>query len=86
MDKIAELLAEAKPLYKRRKQEKFVFVTTCFSLILALGVWLYQPVKVSFDEDGFDTYFTALYLSDVPADEIIDDGIIPLDCFGLVKV
>jgi len=86
MDKISELLAEAKPLYVRRQREKKAVITMFFSLFLALGIWAYQPTKVNFDEDGFDTYFTALYMNDFLSDDFADDGIVPVDDFGLIEV
>lgn len=86
MDKISELLAEAKPLYIRRQREKKAVTAVLFSLCLVLGSWLYQPTGAHFDEDGFDTYFTALYVNDVTADDFVDDGIVPVDDFGLVEV
>jgi len=87
MDKISALLAEAKPLYRRKQNEKRAIIGSLFSLCLFLGIWFYQPQTIHFDEDGFDSYFTALYMSD---DTTIDDfgqnEVIPLDAYGLFEV
>lgn len=87
MDKVSELLAEAKPLYYKRQNEKRIVLGGIMSFCLALGVWLCQPQSAHFDEEGFDTYFTALYMSDVvAADEDSGDDVIPVDAYGLYEV
>ena len=87
MDKISELLQEAKPLYLKKQREKRILWQTSATLCLLFAVWFVQPQKTSFDDDGFDNYFTALYLNDIPAvDEQYSDGNIPLDRFGLYEV
>lgn len=87
MDKVSKLLLEAKPLYIRRQNEKRTIISAVCSLCLVLGIWCLQPKNVSFDDERFDTYFTALYQTDIPeADDFIDDGVVPLDYYGLYEV
>jgi len=88
MDKVSMLLAEAKPLYQRKQREKKALLGGLVSLCLALGIFFAQPRAAHFDDENFDSYFTALYLSDINPDEdfIDDDGVIPLDSYGLYEV
>lgn len=89
MDKVSMLLAEAKPLYQRRQTEKKAIFGGLVSACLAIGIFWAQPAAVSFDEENFDSYFTALYLSDTTTDDLSfdeDDGVIPIDSYGLYEV
>ena len=87
MDKISQLLQEAKPLYLKKQKEKRILWRTAATFCLLLAVWCMQPQKLSFDEDGFDSYFTALYLQDTPIDdEPVLEGSVPLNRFGLYEV
>ena len=88
MDKISELLAEAKPLYKRRQREKRAIGTGMLSLCLALGIWVAVPEqRINFSDESFDTYFTALYLNeDSTVEYFSEENIIPTDSYGLYEV
>lgn len=87
MDKIAKLLEEAKPLYLKRQREKRFLGSVALACCLCVAVFLGQPQNVAFDEDGLDSYFTALYLNDSSAAEDMSfDESIPLDRFGLYEV
>lgn len=87
MDKISQLLQEAKPLYLKKQREKRIFWRTAATFCLLLGIWVMQPQKNPFDEEGFDNYFTALYLQDLSVGEDMTfDSAIPFDCYGLYEV
>lgn len=87
MDKISELLQEAKPLYLKKQKEKRILWRSVCTFCLCCAVWLMQPQKVSFDEERFDSYFTALYLEDISiTDEPYFEGAVPLNRFGLYEV
>ncbi len=86
MDKVSQLLKEARPLYIKQQREKKAFLGLMCSLCLIFGVWLAQPKTIAFDEDGFDSYFTALYMNDGGYDDFVDDGVVPLDQYGLIEV
>jgi len=87
MDKISELLAEAKPLYQRRQREKQALGAGLLSMCLALGIWVAVPENSNFSDESFDTYFTALYLNeDSAAEYLSEDSVIPLDSYGLYEV
>ncbi len=86
MDKVSQLLQEAKPLYIKRQRDKNAFLGLICSLCLVLGVFFVKPQTIAFDEDGFDSYFTALYTNDGNCDDFVDEGIIPLDQYGLFEV
>ena len=96
MDKISELLAEAGPLYrKRRKARQFAAGTLCS---LLCGVWFGAAVLLperaavllperAADETQLEAYYAALYESDgyftygVAADDVL-----PLDGYGFYEV
>ena len=85
MDKISELLAEAGPLYrKRRKARQFAAGTLCSLLWFGAAVLL--PERAA-DETQLEAYYAALYESDgyftygVAADDIL-----PLDGYGFYEV
>lgn len=86
MDKISKLLAEARPMYQRKKRERRAMAGVFFSFLLFVGIWTTVPTAVPFDDNGFDTYFTALYLSDdLLTDEGIYDGVLSFDIYGLYE-
>ena len=87
MDKVSMLLAEAKPLYQRREKEKKALGTGVLSLCLALGIWAAIPQTPNFSDENFDSYFTALYLSeDSVAEYLSEDSVVPLNSYGLYEV
>lgn len=87
MDKVSQLLQEAKPLYIRRRNEKRTVISALCSLCLVFFMWSLQPRDVSFDDARFDAYFTALYQNDfLEADDFIEDSVVPLDDYGLYEV
>jgi hypothetical protein len=88
MDKVSKLLAEARPLYQRKQKEKKALFGGLISVCLALGIFWAEPQTTHFDDENFDSYFTALYLSDTVNDEdfIYDDDVIPLNSYGLYEV
>lgn len=84
MDKISQLLQEARPLYMRRQREKYVVSGSVLAFCLMCVVWL-APVR--FDEAEFDAYFTALYLNtDNSVTESFIDEVVPTDRYGLYEV
>lgn len=87
MDKISELLQEAKPLYLKKQKEKRFLGSVALACCLCVAVFLGQPQKISFNEEEFDSYFTALYLNDSGAleDNSFDEAI-PLNSYGLYEV
>lgn len=87
MDKVSQLLQEAKPLYIRRRNEKRTVISALCSLCLVFFMWSLQPRDVNFDDARFDAYFTALYQNDFPeTDDFIEDSVVPLDDYGLYEV
>ena len=87
MDKVSMLLAEAKPLYQRKQKEKKALLGGMISICLALGIFMAQPQQTAFNDDNFDSYFTALYLTDLSdSDERLYDSVIPIDAYGLYEV
>ena len=86
MDKVSNLIQEAKPLYIRRERQKYAIGSTLLSLCLLLGVWVAQPRQMAFDDEAFDSYFTALYLNSDTVDDFNSDEVIPTDSFGLIEV
>ncbi len=87
MDKISQLLQEAKPLYIRRQNEKRTIISAICSLCVVFFIWSLQPKSISFDDERFDTYFTALYQTDFSeADDFGEDSVVPLDYYGLYEV
>lgn len=88
MDKISELLAEAGPLYrKRRKARQFVAGTLCS---LLCGVWfgaaMLLPERAA-DETQLEAYYAALYESDgYFAYDVAADDVLPLDGYGFYEV
>ena len=88
MDKVSQLLAEAKPLYLKKQKEKRAVLSGLFSLALFFAVWQY-PVKTvapSFSEEGFDSYFTALYMNDTEIGDDFYDENIGYDAYVLYEV
>jgi len=87
MDKISQLLQEAKPLYIRRQNEKRTVISALCTLCLVFFIWSLQPKSISFDDERFDTYFTALYQSDFSeVENCNEDSVVPLDYYGLYEV
>lgn len=86
MDKISQLLAEARPLYLRKRKQKRAVCGMVLSLCLCLGIWNALPKPYVFDSDGFDSYFTALYLNDGNDDGGDDNSLIPVNRYGLYEV
>ena len=87
MDKISELLQEAKPLYLKKQREKRFLGSMVLACCLCVGVFLGQPQKMPFNEDEFDSYFTALYLQDTSVEEEpVFEGAVPLNRYGLYEV
>ena len=88
MDKISELLAEAKPLYKQRKKERQILSGTLCSLVVAVGIgWKALLPMPTLSESQFYDYMALLYESDnYFAYEVERHDLIPLDGYGLYEV
>lgn len=88
MDKISELLAEAGPLYrKRRKARQFAGRDAVFPALRRLVRRGGAAAGAAADETQLEAYYAALYESDgyftygVAADDIL-----PLDGYGFYEV
>ncbi len=88
MEKISELLAEARPAYRERQHKRQFALGAMCSLVA--GVWFCAGV---FDivpgmiDGQFDAYYTALYDSDAAFSYDVDGAnILPLDGYGLYEV
>ena len=87
MDKISQLLAEAKPLYLKKQKEKRVITGSVFSLVLLLAVFSgTSDQTTTFDEDKLDSYFTALYINEADPLDDINDNTNWLETYGLYEV
>ena len=87
MDKVSQLLKEAKPLYLKKQREKYALTSFGFSCVLALMIFGAYPKPVTFDTEQFDSYFTALYFNEgIGGDDLSTDEVIPLDTYGLYEV
>ncbi|MDO4161475.1 MAG: hypothetical protein Q4D80_00525 [Pseudomonadota bacterium] len=61
MDKLDQLLLEAKPLYLKRKQNRRIISGVALSTYCAVFLCLTAYQQPAFDNDDFATYYTALY-------------------------
>ena len=88
MDKISELLLEARPLYrKRRKVRRFASGVFCS---LLCGVWFGASALLSgqtVEETQLESYYATLYESDgYFAYGVAADDVLPLDGYGFYEV
>lgn len=86
MTQISSLLAEAKPLYlKRKRQKSIAYRAGAFGLVLLMGL----PFLNSSSPNSLNGLYSELYDNDFFAlsfDEQLPDSVFPTDEYGLIKV
>ncbi len=79
MDKISELLQEAKPLYFQRKKRKEILKKSAFLIVPVLFISLaVLPFTMKFSDNNTDYYTSST--------SIVEQMGFPTDDYGLLKV
>lgn len=79
MDKISELLQEAKPLYFQRKKRKEILKKSTFLIVPVLFISLaVLPFTMKFSDNNTDYYTSST--------SIVEQMGFPTDDYGLLKV